>query len=273
LNPDDSAFLYATYFGGFLFDTMNDIAVDSSGNAYLAGTTNSTDLPTLNAFQPRYGGGESDAWLAKLDATGSLAYSTYLGTSGGASNGVEAARAIAVDGSGSVYLTGSTGSMSFPTVNPVQPGCAGYIKPFVAKFNPAGSALVYASCFAGGQAGDIAVDASGSVYLTGVSLDRGGQPTSVTKLNPAGSAVIYSTNTGATMSDIAVDGDGNAYLTGAAGPGFPTVNPLQAAEAGAGDAVVVKLNRTGAKVFATYLGGNGRDSGVGIAVDAAGNTY
>ena len=276
LDATGSHLLYATYLGGFASDVAAGIAVDSKGQVYAAGSTNSQDFPTVNALQDHYGGGDSDAWIAKLDVDGSLVYSTYLGTSGGASSGVDTATGIAVDLAGSAYVIGTTGSTVFPTVNPAQPGCAGYIKPFVAKLNPEGTALVYSSCFRGGSAaGGIAVDSTGEAYLGGVSLGEYSDSI-VTKLSADGATVVYSTNfagtSRATASAVAVDSSGSAYVTGSTtATDFPTVNPLQPALAGATDAFIVKLNPAGTVAYASYLGGDGIDAGRAIAVDAAGN--
>src|SRR5204863_3474283 len=103
LNPAGSALVYSTYLGGIGFDAGRGIAVDSLGNAYVAGQTGSTNFPTTpGAYQTTYGGSDYDAFVAKINATGSLVYSTYLGGSG-----VEAANAIAVDQSGNAYVTGT----------------------------------------------------------------------------------------------------------------------------------------------------------------------
>jgi hypothetical protein len=116
LNAAGNAFAYSTYFGGSNSDAVNDIAVDSSGNTYVAGGTNSTDLPTVNPTQGTYGGGTVDAFVTKFNAAGTaLVFSTYLGGSG-----FERANALTVDSAGSIYVTGLTASTNFPTLNQVQ---------------------------------------------------------------------------------------------------------------------------------------------------------
>ena len=292
LNPAGSALVYSTYLGGSGQDAGLGIAVDTSGNAYITGSTNSTDFPTVNPLQRANAGGDGDAFVAKLNPTGSaLVYSTYLG--GG---GQDAGLGIAVDTSGNAYMTGSTSSTDFPTVHPLQPAIGGTANAFVAKLNPAGSALVY-STYLGGSSSDggqgIAVDTSGNAYVTGTAVSTdfptvnplqpasggGGADAFVAKLNPAGSALVYSTYLGGSSIDkgtaIAVDASGNAYVTGSTfSTDFPTVSPLQPAAGGDGDAYVSKLNPTGsALVYSTYLGGSEGDQGFGIAVDAPGNAY
>ena len=140
--------------------------MDSSGNAYITGSTSSTNFPTVNPIQGSYAG-LADVFVTKLNPSGSaLVYSTYLGGSGD-----DYGDGIAVDSSGSAYITGYTSSTNFPTANPIQGTHAGgYYDAFVTKLNPAGSALVY-STYLGGSSDDvgwnIAVDSSGSAYITG----------------------------------------------------------------------------------------------------------
>jgi hypothetical protein len=166
LSPTGSALVYSTYLGGSGYDVGSGIAVDSSGNAYVTGQTQSTNFPTVNALQPAYGGG-TDVFVAKLNPTGSaLAYSTYLGGSGR-----DIGNGIAVDSSGNAYVTGGTASTDFPTMNPFQPAYGGGdFDAFVAEFNPTGSALIYSTYLGGSgedNGGGVAVDSSGNAYVTG----------------------------------------------------------------------------------------------------------
>jgi hypothetical protein len=294
-NATGSALVYSTYLGGNAADYGNGIAVDSSGNAYVTGYTQSTNFPTVNPLQPTIGGGQGiDAFVAKLNSTGSaLVYSTYLGGSG-----EDIGNGIAVDSSGNAYVTGGTSSSDFPTMNPLQPANGGAPDAFVTEINTTGSALVY-STYLGGSSGDggfgIAVDGSGNAYVTGGTsstdfptmnplqpANGGGLSDAfVAKLNPMGSALVYSTYLGGSGWDwgngIAADSSGNAYVTGFTySTDFPTMNPLQAANGGRGDsdAFVAKLNATGsALVYSTYLGGSSSEEGNGIAADTLGNAY
>ena len=112
LNPTGTALVYSTYLGGTGNDYGYGIAVDTAGNAYVTGYTASTDFPTTpGAFQTTYGGGNDDAFVTKLNPTGTaLVYSTYLGgTDSDIGNG------IAVDTAGNAYVTGYTASTDFPT--------------------------------------------------------------------------------------------------------------------------------------------------------------
>jgi acyl dehydratase len=298
INPSGSALVYSTYLGGSSEDVGYGIAVDSAGNAYVAGQTSSADFPTMNPLQPTYGG-LGDAFVAKINSAGSgLVYSTYLG-----GNNVDGANGIAVDSEGNAYVTGNASSTNFPTT----PGafqtvcnfyCYGY-DAFVAKINPTGTAFVYTTLLGGNSteySQGIAADSEGNAYVVGFTAStdfpttsgafqrvcndgRGCADAFVAKINSAGSALVYSTYLGGGGLDygngVAVDGQGNAYVTGySTSTDFPTANPLQAAKRGRADAFVAKLNPTGsALVYSTYLGGRGNDVGLGIAVDGAGNAY
>src|SRR5437899_2363050 len=133
----DPILAYSTYLGGSNFDQGFGIAVDSLGNAYVMGTTFSTNFPTFNPFQAS-NGGDVDAFVTKLNAAGSaLVYSTYLGGSGN-----DRGLGIAVDSLGNAYVTGFTDSTNFPTANPFQASNGGGVDASVTKLNAAGSALV-----------------------------------------------------------------------------------------------------------------------------------
>jgi len=300
LNPSGTALVYSTYLGsGSGYNFGRGIAVDAAGNAYVTGETRSSDFPTTpGAFQSAKAGPRENAFVTKLDPTGSaLVYSTYLGGST-----YDTGTGIAVDADGNAYVTGNAGSANFPTtLGAFQPILGGSLDAFVTKLNPAGSALVYSTYLGGsGQEnnGGIAVDAIGNAYVTGATQSAnfpttagafqttfGGGGPFVTKLDPTGSALVYSTYLGnsAGASAIAVDANGNAYVTGGTySTNFPTTaGAFQTTYAGGytgystGDAFVTKLDPTGsALVYSTYLGGSdGADSGNGIAVDADGNAH
>jgi hypothetical protein len=292
LSTDGSELIYSTYLGGGGRDFGTAIAVDLTGAAYVTGTTQSSDFPTVNAFQPVVGNpGGNDGFVAKLTPDGTaLAYSTYLGGSFS-----EDGAGIAVDATGAAYVTGDTFSADFPTMNPVQPyrGTQGSSDAFVAKLAPGGKSLIY-STHLGGSFGDdgagIAV-ATGAVYVTGSTLSpdfptvNALQPmfrlgdAFVVKLPPEGGSLMYATYLGGSARDsgsgIAVDTAGAAYVTGITrSPDFPTMNPLQPAYAGFSDAFVAKLGADGAAlVYSTYLGGSLADNGLAIAVDLPGAAY
>jgi hypothetical protein len=125
-----ASLLYFSYLGGSLADSAGGIAIDSDGNAYVTGSTVSSDFPVMGAvFQPTYGGGNADAFVTKLDPTGvTIVYSSFLGGSN-----TESGNGIAVDSVGSAYVTGQTCSLDFPLTNPEQAGSGGNCDAFVSK--------------------------------------------------------------------------------------------------------------------------------------------
>jgi hypothetical protein len=130
LNASGSALTYSTYLGGLKVDYGNGIAVDGAGNAYVTGTTASTNFPTMYPLQPK-DHGLGDAFVSKLSPTGSaLIYSTYLGGSG-----ADQGFGISVDSAGNVYVTGTTSSPNYPTASPLQKKNAGLNDAFVSKID------------------------------------------------------------------------------------------------------------------------------------------
>jgi uncharacterized protein (TIGR03437 family) len=291
VSANGSALLYSTYLGGNGYDVGNAIAVDSAGDAFVTGSTTSSNFPTANAIQGK-NLGLSNAFVTKLNPAGNaLLFSTYLGGSQS-----ETAFGIAVDSAGNAYITGNTNSSNFPLVNPIETPTATGSQPtaFVTKMSGDGSALIY-STYLGGYNGEdigygIAVDSTGSVYVAGTTdatdlpvvnaLQSTAKNTSntgfVAKINPSGSAFVYSTYLGGSQIDylyaIAIDSSGNAYVTGRTNSkDFPTVNALETT--GAPTAFVSKINATGsALVYSTYLGSAGA-VGYGIAVNAASEAW
>jgi hypothetical protein len=294
----DPVLSYSTYLGGSSvgFSLSNAIAVDSSGSAYIAGSTTQSDFPTQNPFQPTFGDG-GDAFITKFSPSGStLIYSTFLDGSDGAT-GV----GIAVDASGAAYVTGETSSTDFPTLNPIQASLGGpegsTVNAFVTKLAPSGASLVYSTYYGGSAASRgtaIAVDSAGNAYVTGFTngtlttvnalqpVVGGSADAFVAKINPAGSAFIYATYLGGSAADygtsIAVDSGGNAYVAGeTVSADFPTHAPFQASylsNSAGGNAFVAKLNATGsALVYSTYLGGSVYEIANAIALDASGDAY
>jgi hypothetical protein len=148
LDPTGAALAYSTYLGGSGGELCIRIALDTAGNAYVTGSTDSTNFPTTaGAFQTIYGGGLSDVIVTKLNPFGSgLLYSTYIGGTGD-----DEGAGIALDAAGNAYVTGFTDSTNFPTtVGAFQPASAGDGDAFVTKLNPSGSGLVYSSYLGGG---------------------------------------------------------------------------------------------------------------------------
>jgi uncharacterized repeat protein (TIGR01451 family) len=302
LGPDGSP-QFATYLGGSGADAGNGIAVDSAGDVYVAGVTDSRDFPAVSAAQPS-AAGQADGFVAKISGDGSrIIYATYLGGSG-----ADQALGIAVDSKLNAYVTGQTDSFDFPTAQPMQAKChanpvgqcAG--EAFVTKLSADGTAFVY-STYLGGSGGDqayaIAVDAEGQPHIAGVTSSddfpltspiqpkRAGKTEAfVAGLRADGSALLYSTFLGGTGDDaataIALDANGLIYVGGHTDSAdFPLKSPVQKTckedprkGVCSQDAFVAVLSKAGAKLnFSTYLGGTGTDQGNGIAVARNGGIH
>jgi hypothetical protein len=258
LSPSGSL-IYSTFIGGTSGDGASSIAVDSVGNAFVAGSTDSVDFPGTGVVQPGLQGA-ADSFVVKLNADASaFIYSKFFGGSGN-----DWDYGIAIDAAGAAYLTGVTQSANFPTFSAFQPTYhAGIEDAFAAKLSPDGTALVY-STFLGGSQRDwgygVAVDRAGSATFIGKTRSPDfplvsamqtyhGIPDDgwVAKLAANGSPV-YSTfiggSQGAAIGGVTIDGAGNAVLAGGTGsPDFPTT-PLayQRTFVGQGDALVMKLS-------------------------------
>ncbi len=312
LNAAGNALVYSTFLGGNGMDFGMAIAVDSSGNAYVTGTTMSTDFPTTaSAFDRTCGVGVntcasaflSDLFVTKLNAAGNgVVYSTFLG---GSQTEGDGGLDIAVNASGEAFLTGNTSSIDFPRVNALQATPGGSEDAFVTRLAAAGNVLLY-STYLGGAGNDsgngIAVDASSNAHITGATNSRNFPVTNgafnrtfstlqdafVAKLLPAGNALAYSTYLGGNEIDsanaIALDGSGNVYITGATlSADFPTTTGAFDTVCGTGgvcnsyrdeDAFVTKLSPSASGlVYSTFLGGSGIDRGTAIAVDSTGSAY
>jgi len=288
INAAGTAFLYSTYIGGSNFDQFQGIAVDSTGAAWVAGYTSSTDFPVVSAVQPTSGGGQ-DAVVLKLSPSGVPVFSTYLGGSS-----TDQANGVAVDSSKNAYVTGYT-SGAFPTTPSVfQSANNGGSDVFVAKFSSTGTEL-YATLMGGtgndtGQA--IAADAGGNAYVTGstssstipnapsggaYTTNAGGGDAFVVKVNSTGTELLYFTFLGGTAVDqgnaIAVDTTGDAYIGGyTASTGLATTG--QTTLGGGTDGFVAELNPGGSHfTYVTYLGGNRQDQVNGLAIDGFGNVF
>jgi hypothetical protein len=305
LNATGTALVYSTFLGGGRAgDVGMGIAADAAGNAYVTGNTvcspcvndgGPNDFPVLNAHQSA-AGDPQDAFVTKLNATGGLVYSTFLG----GSSGDYGQKIVVNTTSGEAYVAGTTGAPGFPTTPGAykQSTCStclnGTSHAFVTKYNAAGS-VQWATLIGVGYANDIALDSAGNTYLTGTTTgtsfpatsgafqtkNSGGTDAFVTKLNATGTDLVYSTYLGGgTQSDrgfgIDVDAAGNAYVTGQTqSAAFPvTPGAFDVSYNGGEDAFVTKLNATGTDlVYSTFLGGNLQDAGRGIALDNTNNAY
>ncbi len=291
LSPAGDALVYSSFIGGSDEDWALGVDIDSAGAAYLTGYALSLDYPLLNAVQPAFGGGLLDAFITKINPSGTaIVYSTYLGGASG-----EHGNDISVDASGAAYVTGQTWSADFPLVSPLQAALSGPNDAYAAKIAPGGTAIVY-STFLGGAGDDagnaIVADAAGAAYVAGDtgSADfpaagaaqpayRGAVDAFVTKIAPTGAAIEYSTFLGGAGLDraygLAVDSSGSAYVTGQTfSPDFPLVDPVQSVFGGSDDGFAAELGPKGSLfVYSTFLGGADSDNGFAVAVDAAGAAY
>ena len=312
INATGTAILYSTYLGGSGSDGAYGLAVDAAGFAYVTGFTDSTNFPTTpGAAQAQFGGGTpgcaltggfascGDAFVTKVDPSGSVVYSTYLGGSGD-----DSAQAVAIDTSGNAYVTGDTSSTNYPKT----PGafaspagsCGTSLCPtlFVSKLNATGSALTYSAVLGAPSVSGgfgIAVNTSGQAYVTGGGGPGFPTPNGFQSPDDSGGAVFvkldaagglqYSTFLSGTSFDfglgVAVDAIGNAYVVGgAASPDFPvTTGAFQTTfnTAGAFHGFVAKIDPSksglSSLVYSSLLGGSGTDAVTAVAVDSAGNAY
>jgi hypothetical protein len=304
-SADGSALRYATFLGGAGEEQGLGIAIDAAGTAYVAGYTYSSTFPTTpGALDTTWDNDLTDAFVVRLNSTGTaLLLGTYL--RGHTGDAHDEALAIAVDGEGSAYVTGQTGAIDFPaTAGAFDVDFNGPLDAFVAKLNPAGTDLVYAT-YIGGNGDeygmDIAVDSAGAAYVTGRTSSRDFPTTEgafdrtfggigdatdgfVAKLTADGAALEYATYLGGSSYEnprsIDVDGQGAAYVAGTTSSAdFPTTpGALDATFGGPGfggtDAFVTKIDANGAQLaYSTYLGGLTSDSADGIVVDASGSAY
>jgi len=320
ISPSGSSLLYSTYLGGNGSDVPTSIAVEGAGNMIIGGNTSSTNFPVVNAYQPTVGPNQGGTYgiygfLTKFNPDGSsLVYSTYFG---GNSNvpfdcggtpcwpqPTSSINGMVVDSAGNSYATGATNTYNFPVTSGAYLGTDttqlnGTVG-FVSKFNNTGS-LQYSTYFYESSGllttiNAIAVDGSGSAYITGLALSDGTFPLTstsicdpamygwgcsygfVTKFDPTGSTLSYSTflgpNNYAIPLSVLIDADNNAYvLTSTSSSSFGTVNGIEPYTNGA-DALLVEIDPTGtSELWATYLGGDLDDSAAGLASDSNGNLY
>jgi uncharacterized protein (TIGR03437 family) len=258
LNPQASQYLYIHYLGGSFYDQANAIAVDSAGNAYVAGFTNSPDFPVTPGgglgtppAAPQF---SSRSFVTKLDPNGEVVFSDVLGGSA-----TSFGEAVAVTPAGQILVSGAVSNTPVPagTTPAPFPGTPGAYKTpntvgaYLLELDPTGARMIFSALGVGGSA--IVLDSAGNIYVAGstIQLDYPTTPGAyqttfpkvsncgspdcafpfpgtnqyVTKVDPTGSKLIYSTAvTGPRNTDnggLAVDQTGNAYLTGFAGTGYP----------------------------------------------------
>ena len=317
----DPVLTYSTYFGGSGEEACSTVlqtgtpvsgcpavAVDTALNAYIAGVTNSTDLPLAGSSYQSTLKGTANAFVAKFNsAANTLLFSTYLG-----GNGTDYTAGVAVDPGFNVFVAGTTSSSNFPTSTTAfqQTPLSANNHAFLSQLDPNGQNLMYSTYLSGNgidTASGLALDPSGNAYVTGTTTSSevetgfpstlGAYQTSprashqffLAKVNPTltgTDSVPYSTyfggstpSSGQTLGGgVAVDRSSNVYITG--GTDFtdlPTLNAFQGTSGGKLDAFLAKLSPgavTGTQlIYSTYIGGTGDDIGYGVAVDSSSNAY
>jgi hypothetical protein len=282
INSTGTALIYSTYLGGSGYDYAAALAVDSTNAVWITGDTTSANFPVLNAAQPAFGGA-TDAFVARMDASGVLQFSTYLGGTAG-----DFGTGIAVDGSNNGYVGGFSYGTFPTTAGALQSGSS-----FVAKYGPTGT-LVFSALPVYGTAQAIAVDSAGEAFVTGTTnegpftgmppggaqaVNNGGGDAFVAKLSADGTSLVYFTFFGGTGFDqgtgIAVDTLGNAWFAGQTNStGLGTTGAAQQTLAGGIDGFVAKLNPAGSQFsYVTYLGGIRQDYLTGLALGDSGSVY
>jgi hypothetical protein len=305
LSADGTTLIYLTYLGGSGSDHPNALAVDASGHAYVAGSTDSPNYPTTaGVFGPVRNGSAADAFVTKLAPSGvSLAFSTYFG-----GTGVEQAFSVSVGPGGEITVAGQTRSTNLPLAAPYQATPLGASDIFLTRFDASAATLVFSTYFGGvdpssaPEQGRATLAPGGDVVLAGFTgapdfprvnavqtAFAGGLDAFVARFRWTGSALhlVHSTYLGGSSGDaafgLAVDPFDNAIIVGATqSANFPTSNALDAVLGGDQDAFVAKLDATGALIFSTYVGGTtdpfssvperlGADAALAVATDVAGS--
>jgi len=280
---------WASYLGGTDVDVCSGIACDSTGDAWVTGSTSSADFPTVGGFQGYGGNGLEDVFVARITRGGALAWASYLG---GSNN--EEGFAITCDSTGDAWVTGWTGSADFP-VPGGSPYSSAYDDAFAARITP-GGALVWATCLGGSgeeRGNGIACDSTGNAWVAGgtTSTDfptpggfstelRGDGDAFVAKITPSGT-VAWASYLGGSGAEhvygtrgISCDSTGNAWVVGRTeSVDFPTPGGFSTTLRGAGDAFVARIAPHGELVWASYLGGDDGDAGAGVSCDSSGNAW
>ena len=302
-----TSLLASTYLGGSGSDSGNSLTLDTSGNVYVTGYTDSTDFPTTNgAYDTSFNGGSYDVFISKLDSgLTSLLASTYLGGSNGTSG--DFGYALALDTSGNVYVTGQTTSSNFPTTSGAydtsyNSSGDGYADVFISKLDSGLTSLLSSTYLGGSEANDegrsLFLDTSGNVYVTGWTYTTDFPTTSgayntssngksdvfASKLDGELTILLASTYLGGSGYDgsysLTLDTSGNVYVTGyTESSDFPTTSGAYDTSYNGrgtdnGDVFVSKLDSGLTSLLAsTYLGGSSGDSGNSLALDTSGNVY
>jgi hypothetical protein len=284
LTPDGRQLAFSGLYGGDQSEIGYGVALDATGNAYIAGETTSNNLPVVPTGTSVFRG-QVDGFVVKVTASGTMAYSRYLG-----GTQTDQIRAIAVDASGRAYITGRTTSADFPLVTPLQVAMRGSMDAFVTKLDATGTVLLYSTFIGGGSGLDlypeegtgIAVDSSGRAFVVGTTPSAdfpvvsaaqaqyggGSLDAFVVGLSAAGQALIFGTFIGGSSLDygtaLALDANGIIYFAGySASSDLPVTATF--GPGGSFDAIAGSLTSAGVKTSVVRIGGTGDESGMGIA--------
>lgn len=290
LDPVSNTVIYSTYFGGSGFDQGLAIALNN-GEAYIAGSTDSTNFPVTGQLLSTYNGGFSDGYVARFDPAGQLMYSTYLGGSSW-----DAATSVSVDSnSGEIAIAGHTESLDYPLHNAFQWNFGGAWDFFVTRLDAPGNTYIFSTFLGGsGLENDPAIDFDmmGDLALTGTTESSnfpvlnafqpgfgGGYADAVVARFDIHGALLYSTYLGGSDNDyghgIASHINGDATVVGSTrSPNYPLQGPaFQPFLDGTSDSTVTRLDAGGSPMFSTYLGGSGDDAAFAVDLDSLGNAY
>ena len=290
---DPALILYAGFIGGSGNDSARAIAVDEAGSAYLAGRTGSmTGFPAVVGPDSSYNGDVVDAFVAKVNPAGTaLEYAGFIG-----GDEEDEAGDVAVDATGSAYVVGRTRiGNGFPATVGPDTSHNGVFDAFIAKVNPAGTALEYAG-FIGGPNGEsgtgVAIDPAGAAYVSG-RAESGFPPvvgpdttlggtfdTFITKVAPGGASVVYSGFVGGDDAEaggaVAVDDLGRAHVVGTTSSqtGFPVTVGPDSSHGGMGDGFIARVNPAGTGFeYAGFIGGSENDSANAVVVGQEGTAF
>jgi len=292
LVADGSALAWSTHLGGSgAFDAGYAVALDAMGAAFIAGETGAAGFPIQSAFQASKGAGQ-DAFVCKIDASGMLAWSTFLG-----GNGDDGARALRVDSGGRLLVAGTSASTDFPLQSALQSQKKGTTDAFVLRMPASGASLTW-STYVGGAGKDaanaVAEGAGGTTWIAGETdssdfpvVANAPQPNPtggtadafVARVASGGISLEFGTYLGGGFADyargLAVDSLGSPYVIGTtASFEFPTANPLDAVLSGGGDMFLARLHPSGLGLLCcTFFGGSGAEAGNAIALDPGGGVW
>ena len=286
LSSSGASIEYATYLGGSQNELGTTIAVDDLGNAYITGWTASPNFPTQVPFDNTLGGSQ-DCFLLKLDPSGQLNYSTYVG---GSVTEHSHPGGLVVDTNGTAYIIGGTASSDFPTMNAYDDSLNGIASDvFFSKVDSTGHLL--ASSFFGGSSSDengaIAMDRAGNIYISGhgsgdfpkTEILSSSPEIFIAKFDNSGRNLIYSAAFGGMSADnpygLIVDEDGCAFITGFTySTDFPMANAYDDTGGGLRDSFLVKLSSGGNHLlFSSYFGGSSEEMGLSLAKTIDGSVY